>query len=149
VFEEINRKIAPTHSVILLMRVRVPLLTTATSGDTRSWLCLSSPTLPRLPSLLCIDLWHLTSMPFCPLPFDILPRGCCYFHLFPRPQYPYLQGSAHMDTRNGLSDWCSRQVPDRSRLPPRLRGTRRLVIFFLERARDMHIFSLRRKEKRI
>jgi hypothetical protein len=27
VFEEINRKIAPTHSVILLMRVRVPLLT--------------------------------------------------------------------------------------------------------------------------
>jgi hypothetical protein len=31
VFEEINRKIAPTHSVILLMRVRVPLLTEVTT----------------------------------------------------------------------------------------------------------------------
>jgi hypothetical protein len=29
VFEEINRKIVSTHSVILLMRVRVPLLTPA------------------------------------------------------------------------------------------------------------------------
>jgi hypothetical protein len=35
VFEEINRKIAPTHSVILLMRVRVPLLTGRTPGQAK------------------------------------------------------------------------------------------------------------------